>query len=93
MLPSWQQGDVLDDVSFVGLCRPSPLSPKRKVLGGALADTAVGCSLYTEKETFGKGFLSRFPSVVLVRRDARVISTWCVSLGKGELSREERLSV
>ena len=59
MLPSCQQGDVSGDVSFVGLCRPGPLSPKRKVLGGALTDAAVGCSLYTEKETFGKGVLSR----------------------------------
>ena len=36
-----------DDVSFVGLRRPGPLSPKREVLGGTLVGAVVGLDLFS----------------------------------------------
>ena len=61
-------------------------------MGGALVGAVAGCTLYTKRETFGKGVLQRRPVFVSVRRGARVIGTWCVSLWKRSLSREKRLS-
>ena len=78
-LPVWQQGDVLGDVSFVGFCRPSPLSPKRNSLGGAWAVAVARRALYTEEETFGKGALRSCRALVLARRAGCVIRTWSVS--------------
>ena len=92
-LPAWQQGDVLGDVSFVGLCRPSPLSPKRKALGGALAVAVARRALYTQGETFGKGALRSCRALVLARRDGCVIRTWCVFPREGGFSGEEQLSM
>ena len=51
----------------------------------------AGCALFTERETFGKGALQRRSAFVSARRDARVIGTWHVSLGKRGLSREKWL--
>ena len=77
------------DVSFVGLCRPVPLSPKREVLDGALAGAVVGFSLYTKRVSFAKGTLQHGSVFVSARRDARVISTWCVPSGEGVVSGEK----
>ena len=81
-LPVRQQSDVLDDVFLVGLCRPSPLSPKRKSLGGAWAAADARRALYTGEETFGKGTMGSCRPPVLVRRASCVIRTWSVSFGR-----------
>ena len=47
--------------------------------------------MYTKRETFGKGVLQRRSVFGSARRDARVIGTWRVSLGKRDLSREKWL--
>ena len=67
-LPVGWQSEALDDVFFIGLCRPSPLSQKRKALGGASAATVARRALYMDEETFGKGALGPNRPPVLARR-------------------------
>ena len=80
----------MDGVSFIGLRRPSLLSPKGKVLGGAFGGAVAGCVWYLKKETFGKGVLQHCSVFVSVLRGAGVIGTWCVPLRERGLSREKR---